>query len=334
MRFIQTYAKIDGDDDSDDQMSNAGGDEVNYSDLVFADDDEQNVQGQNPLDYHLMNVTRDLQKVIHNYSMSAELSQCSDPESIVPDCVNKVGYEYEKLKGFQKRTEKFAKDLQTFEENSKDSLYNAILFGAYHALLDNKKNFDFDQSRLVEVFGETFIDELQGKNEMFQLDLNPSSFQIQCHVINDILKDKILFLWVYELRKKFHCLIKKVPPKKNVVQRDLLTCVEKRFNDFNIVRRIAENEQKENYVAVDVDYKSVSRIDQIENFYFISSMRNAYRAASHLGKGLEITAAQQCHSFNKFFWAGKKSRESLVNVQLYTRHYLQVLKSKHLDLFW
>ena len=188
------YAKVDGDDDSDDQMSDAGGDEVNYSDLEFADDDEQNVQGQNLLDYYLMNVTRDLQKVLHNHSFSAELSECSDPEDIAPDYVNKVGYEYEKFKGFQKRIEKFAKDLKTFEENSKYSFYNAILFGAYHALLDNKENFDFDQSRLVEVFGETFIDELQGKNEMFQLDLNPSSFQIQCHVINDILKNKILLL--------------------------------------------------------------------------------------------------------------------------------------------
>ena len=138
----------------------------------------------------------------------------------------------------------------------------------------------------------------------------------------------------YWRTRYFCCLIKKVPSEKNVIQRDLLTCVEKRFNDFNIVRRIAENEQKENHVAVDVDYKSVSRIDQIENFYFTSSMRNAYRAASHLGKGLEIMAAQQCHSFNKFFCAGKKFRESLVNVQLYTRHYLQVWKSKLSDFFW
>ena len=36
------YSKIDGDDDSDDQMSDAGSDEVNYSDVEFIDDDEQN----------------------------------------------------------------------------------------------------------------------------------------------------------------------------------------------------------------------------------------------------------------------------------------------------
>ena len=99
-----------------------------------------------------------------------------------------------------------------------------------------------------------------------------------------LIDEQEAFLRVYELRKKFRYLIKKVPQKKNVVRRDLSACVEKRFNDFNIVRRIAENEQKENYVAVDVAYKPFSRIGQIVNCYFTSSMRNAYRTAIHLKK--------------------------------------------------
>ena len=114
-----------------------------------------------------------------------------------------------------------------------------------------------------------------------------------------------------------------MPQKKNVVRRDLSACVEERFKSFDIVRRIAENEQKENYVAVGVVYKPVLRIDQIVNCYFTSSMRNAYRAASHLEKGLEITAAKQCYACNKLF-VQKRSRKSLENVQLHARNYLQV----------
>ena len=57
MKFIQNYAKIDGDDDSNDQRSDVDGGEVNYSDVEVIDDNEQNVQGQNPSDYCLMNVT-------------------------------------------------------------------------------------------------------------------------------------------------------------------------------------------------------------------------------------------------------------------------------------
>ena len=117
MEFIQKYVKIDGDDDSDDQMPDAGGDEINYSDVEFIDDDEQNFQGQNPSDYCLMNVTRDLQEALRDQSMPTELGECFGPENFVPDCVDEVEYEYDEFKGFQKRIEKFAKNSKTFKEN-------------------------------------------------------------------------------------------------------------------------------------------------------------------------------------------------------------------------
>ena len=60
-------------------------------------------------------------------------------------------------------------------------------------------------------------------------------------------------------------------------EKELSACVEERLNGFDIVRRIVENERKENYVAADVVYKPVSKIDQIVNCYFTSSMRNAYQ---------------------------------------------------------
>ena len=43
-----------------------------------------------------------------------------------------------------------------------------------------------------------------------------------------------------------------MPQKKKVVQRNLSACVEEQFDGFDIVQRIAENERKENYVAVDI----------------------------------------------------------------------------------
>ena len=126
-----------------------------------------------------MNVTRDLQEAIRDHSTSAELGKCSDPENFVPDFADEVEYEYDEFKGFQKRIEKFAKHWKTFEENSKDSFYNATLFGAYHALLDNKENFEFDQSRLVEVFKQNFFWQAPGEKGNVRtrmLDLNPSNF--------------------------------------------------------------------------------------------------------------------------------------------------------------
>ena len=96
--------------------------------------------------------------------------------------------------------------------------------------------------------------------------------------------------------------------KKNVVRRNRSACVEERFHGFDIVRKNSKNEHKENYVAADVVYQPVSRIDQIVNCYFTSSMRNACRPASHLKKVLEITAAEKYYACNKFF-VQKKSLE-------------------------
>ena len=65
--------KLIEDDDSDDQMSEAGGDEVNYSNVEFFDD-EQNAQRQNQSDYRLMNVTRDLQEALQDQSWGSVLT--------------------------------------------------------------------------------------------------------------------------------------------------------------------------------------------------------------------------------------------------------------------
>ena len=126
-----------------------------------------------------MNVTRDLQEAIRDHSTSAELGECSDLETFVLDCVDEVEYEYDEFKVFQKRIEKFAKHWKTFEQNLKDSFYNVTLFGAYHALLDNKENFEFDQSRLAEVFEQNFFWQAPGEKGNVRtrmLDLNPSNF--------------------------------------------------------------------------------------------------------------------------------------------------------------
>ena len=80
----------------------AGGDEVNYLDVELVHD-ETNVQNQNPSDYHLINVTRDLQEVLQDQSMSANLGGCSDPENFVSDHVEEIGYEIDEFDSFKNR---------------------------------------------------------------------------------------------------------------------------------------------------------------------------------------------------------------------------------------
>ena len=217
MEFIQKYAKIDGDDDLDDQMSDAGGDEVNYcckiywrwqtkcsgSEFIRLSSDECHQEFAEGFTQPL-NVCRAGQ-VFWPWKFCAWL--CRQSRVWI--------WQIQRL---SKKTEKSAKDLKTFEENSKDSFYNTILFGAFHALLDNKENSEFDQSRLVEVFGQNFFDELQEKKEMLELDLNSSNFQMRCHVINDILMNKRLFYEFTTSEKSFVISLRKCLRKRTMYE--------------------------------------------------------------------------------------------------------------------
>ena len=114
----------------------------------------------------------------------------------------------------------------------------------------------------------------KSKKKSLQLDLSLSTFETQCHVVNDLLMSKNLLLRAYELGKKFHYLTKKLPQGKNIIQKDLSVCVEIDFNGFELVRRITENELRQLHRPVNIVYKPISRIDQIINCYFPKSMRN------------------------------------------------------------
>ena len=77
-------------------------------------------------------------------------------------------------------------------------------------------------------------------------------------MINDLLMRKNLFLRVYELRKKFFYLIKKVSKGKNAVTKELSACVEERFDGFQLVKRLCEKERRHFYRPIDIVYKQIS----------------------------------------------------------------------------
>ena len=117
-----------------------------------------------------------------------------------------------------------------------------------------------------------------------KLNLFLSAFEIQCHIINDLLIKKNLFLRAYELRKKIRYLIKKLPKGKNSVKRNLSVCAEERFSGFHIIRQLRQYEQKKDFKPIDVVYKPIANLKQKTNCYFSTSMRNEYRVNSRQKK--------------------------------------------------
>ena len=109
-------------------------------------------------------------------------------------------------------------------------------------------------------------------------------------------------------------MTKKVPKTKNVVKRDLLACIEERFNGFKII------------------YKPVSKISQTINYYFSKSMRNAYRVVSDLKKGKDVTSADQRFACNKFF-IQKKSLERHLQVSGYMPGIIYKFENQNMQTF-
>ena len=112
--------------------------------------------------------------------------------------------------------------------------------------MNNKDKCEFcqDIDKFLQVFGENVLNKLKLLKPELRLNLCLATFESQSHAINDLLMEKNLFLRVYELRKKIRYLIKKLPKSKNSVKRDLLACVEERFNGFHIIRQLNQYEQK------------------------------------------------------------------------------------------
>ena len=114
MEFIQKYARVD-DEDSDIDFN----DEVTQSDQEFIDD-TNNFQDQEPSNYRLLNVTRDLQEAINDHSIYRD-NECSDPENFVLDYVEEIEHDFDNFKSFQKKFEKSEQDLRVFEKDSDNS---------------------------------------------------------------------------------------------------------------------------------------------------------------------------------------------------------------------
>ena len=70
MEFIQKYARVDDEDSNIDFNNeiNSQVDEVTQSDQEFIDV-TNNFQDQEPLNYKLLNITRDLQEAINDHSI-------------------------------------------------------------------------------------------------------------------------------------------------------------------------------------------------------------------------------------------------------------------------
>ena len=96
--------------------------------------------------------------------------------------------------------------LCSFENDSKYSFFNAILYGFLFKLSkDNKK----DKEKVEEVLGKSFFDDFQKRKKILQLDHSFDDFEKKC-IANEHLVKKVQYTinFVILLRKVYRAKIK------------------------------------------------------------------------------------------------------------------------------
>ena len=138
--------------------------------------------------------------------------------------------------------------------------------------------------KIIWSFWARFFQKTQVKKRIFTTWFKPLyiwNYMSHCEWFID--GEKKLFLWIYEFRKKFQYLIKRMPGGEgggDTAQRDLSACVEKHFNHFELVKKLTENSIRQNYKPINIVDKPVS-INQIINYtllmfvgIFLESFKN------------------------------------------------------------
>ena len=166
---------------------------------------------------------------------------------------------------------------------------------------DDDDDGDADEQIKVHIGAEIFK-EIYTLKDVLKLDLDILNFENQCLKINQILNKYNLFLPVFELKQKFHCLIKQDSEKKNII-RDLSACIIEKFNGFNIVRTEFDGKLRQKMYPIDIIYKPVKKEDEIIECFFSSQMNLAYRATFSENQKLKLkhSTAFQCYFCSNYY---------------------------------
>ena len=115
--------------------------------------------------------------------------------------------------------------------------------------------FLYDDEELKKVLGVDFINKFMEIKDDLVLDINLDTFERKMHLINDLLYEKICF-YVCMRKTKFRYLFRK-GHDENEVQKEVSSCVEQRYNGFNITMHMCNKKRQVDFESVDVVYKPV-----------------------------------------------------------------------------
>ena len=284
-----------------DDSSETGEDVVaTVSDEEFIDDSEQQ-QDESGYSY-FTNVTRSYDDVMQDVNLD-DVEACNyynsdDDEDKVHDFTN-----------FKARVNAFEKSLiNPFGLENPDSFFYSILYAIRHKLTKKVDYFLQEEDTLKQDVGVDLCRDLFRIKSSLRLDGEDIlNFQNQCFTVNNILSRHNMFLRVFELKDKFHYLIRQNNQQKRIVN-EVSACIIERFNGFTIVRLQFDNQIRKDFSPIDIIYKPVKKRHAILNCFFTDKLHLAYKALYNETvewDKLRSAYAFQCYFCGKF-WTRQK----------------------------
>ena len=223
---------IDVDTVDNQHDSEKGEDVATVSDNEFIDDTEQ----QDESGYlYFTNVTRSYDDVMQDVdieNLEARHYYNSDDDE---DKLHEFANFEAKVKAFHQSL------INPFGLENLDSFFYSILYAIRHKFT-KKVDFCEQEDTLKQDVGVDLSSDLFKIKSSLRLDGEDSlNFENQCFTVNTILSRHNLFLRVFELKDKFHYLIKQNSEQKKYVN-EVSACVIERFNGFTIVRLEFDNQ--------------------------------------------------------------------------------------------
>ena len=185
------------------------------------------------------------------------------------------------------------------EQTKLNSFMSALLFG-----INYQKNKDLDYrsvDELKEKIGLGLYEALNSEVERCILDLDKVNFDNMCLTINDIFIEKgSIFLRLYEKKQKFRHIFHKTE-EKNKTTKTLSSCIQIKFNGFNVAAPYLEKMKKQDLFPIDIVYEPVKTPNEIIKCYFVTDIRFAYFGKIPKDDKIITNRPYECYYCQKFF---------------------------------
>ena len=184
------------------------------------------------------------------------------------------------------------------EENIHHDFARVILY-KIRQITENKTDICNGEALKENDIIKQIIEELSVENFNFSLDLQ--EFNCVCYEINEILINYKFFLRVFEQKNKYRNILIKQPEKQNQVKQ-LASCLNKKYNEFQVIKNSFSKRERREFEPVDIIYIPTKNAQILPSCYYTTNIANAYTAL--YSEGLKTRRAftiYERYYCNKFF---------------------------------